>query len=226
MRGASMSRRPSLLGALLVFTVAVGTGAAVGWASAASGSTIVASPSGDDGARGTDASPLHSLARARDVARSASRTTPVNVRLAGGTYRLSAPLVLDARDSGVTWTAAPGAHPVVSGGVKVTGWTLTDAARGLGSAPLSMDTRQLYLNGARAQRARGPLPVTLKATATGYTASSPVMSGWRNPSDIEFVYTGGGGARDPGDGARPGGRGGCPGGAGTGAPPPQGPPRP
>jgi hypothetical protein len=188
-----MSRRPSLLGALLAFTVAASTGAAVGWASAASGTTIVVSPSGDDGAPGTDARPLRSLSRARDVARSASRTAPVSVRLAGGTFRLSAPLVLDSRDSGVTWTAAAGAHPVVSGGVKVTGWTLTDAAKGLWSAPLSFFTRQLYVDGSRAQRARGRLPVTLKATATGYTASSPVMSGWRNPGDIEFVYTGGDG---------------------------------
>jgi fibronectin type III domain protein/parallel beta helix pectate lyase-like protein/glycosyl hydrolase family 141 len=186
-----MSRRPSLLRALVVFALVAASGTVVGLAYGATGTTVVVSPSGDDTAPGTPAQPVRSLSRARDLARAA--THPVTVQLLDGTYRLSSPLVLDARDSGVTWSAASGAHPVVSGGVKVGGWALTDAARGLWSASLSVNTRQLYVNGVRAQRARGRVPVALKATATGYTAASPVMSTWRNPSDVEFVYTGGDG---------------------------------
>jgi hypothetical protein len=122
----------------------------------------------------------------------------IDVELYGGTYRLSAPLSLDARDSGtnghtVQWTAAPGARPVLSGGTQLTGWTLSDRDKGIWSAPApaGLQSRQLYVDGVRAQRAAGPLPVHLKATATGYTADSDVMSSWRNPADLEFVYTGG-----------------------------------
>jgi hypothetical protein len=183
-----MSRRTRWLAVLGALALA-GTGSVA--ALAATGTTIVVSPSGSDTAPGTPTQPVRTLSRARDLARSAA--APVTVRLTDGTYRLSAPVRLDARDSGVTWTAAPGAHPVVSGGVRVTGWALTDPGRGLWSAPLSVDTRQLYVNGVRAQRARGRAPVALKATGTGYTAATPAMSTWRNPSGIEFVYTGGDG---------------------------------
>src|SRR5256886_17705503 len=115
---------------------------------AATGTTVVVSPTGDDSAPGTAARPVRTLAHARDLARAAA--APVTVSLTDGTYRMSAPLVLGSRDSDVIWTAAPGAHPVVSGGVRVTGWTLTDATRHLWSAPLSFLTRQLYVDRRRA----------------------------------------------------------------------------
>ncbi|HEX4226878.1 MAG TPA: fibronectin type III domain-containing protein [Pseudonocardiaceae bacterium] len=122
----------------------------------------------------------------------------IKVNLAGGTYRLAAPLQLTARDSGsngfnVIWAAEPGATPVLSGGRQITGWHLTDPSRNVWSAPApaNLQTRQLYVNGVRAQRASGPLPVKLTVTPTGYTASSDAMASWRNPGDLEFVYTGG-----------------------------------
>jgi hypothetical protein len=94
------------------------------------------------------------------------------------------------------WTAASGAHPVVSGELRVTGWSVTDAARGVWSAPAPTgltNTRQLYVDGVRAQRARGVAPVALTATATGCAASQATMASWHDPSQIEFVYTGGDG---------------------------------
>src|SRR5438876_262779 len=68
-------------------------------------------------------------------------TGDVRVQFAGGTYRLAAPLALDARDSGtnghnVVWTAASGARPVLSGAVRVTGWTQVDPGRNVWSAPV------------------------------------------------------------------------------------------
>ncbi len=120
-----MSRhRPSLRAALVAFAVAIGSGTLTGLAFGASGTTIVVSRSG----------PVKSLPQARDLARTSAH--PVTIQVSDGTYRLSSPLALDSRDSGVTWTAAPGAHPVVSGAAKVTGWTLTDPAHGVWSAPL------------------------------------------------------------------------------------------
>lgn len=50
---------------------------------------------------------------------------------------------------------------------------------------------QLYVDGVRAQRARGAVPVRLTQTAVGYTASSDTLAHWRHPSDAEFVYTSG-----------------------------------
>jgi hypothetical protein len=61
------------------------------------------------------------------------------VRLAGGTYRLSAPLTFTRADSGanghtVSWQAAPGARPVISGARKATGWTQLDPAQNIWKA--------------------------------------------------------------------------------------------
>ncbi|WP_285748447.1 right-handed parallel beta-helix repeat-containing protein [Lentzea sp. NBRC 105346] len=111
----------------------------------------------------------------------------MTVEIAGGTYRLTAPLELDARDHDVTYQAAPGERPLISGGVRVTGWR-KDGDLWSAPAPKQLkNTRQLYVDGARAQRARGQVAVT--ATATGYEGDVQ----WRNPSDVEFVYTGGDG---------------------------------
>jgi hypothetical protein len=192
--------RRVLAAAALVGLAVAGTVWAV-TAAAATGTVVYVSPSGDDANPGTQDAPIRTLARAQSLVRTlnASLTADLTVQLADGTYRLTAPLSLNALDSGsgghrVIWTAATGAHPVVSGGMRVTGWTLTDSTRNLWSAPVPSgltDTRQLYVDGVRAARAAGRLPVSLTQTATGYTASADTMSRWRNPSSIEFVYGGG-----------------------------------
>ncbi|HXS98360.1 MAG TPA: right-handed parallel beta-helix repeat-containing protein [Candidatus Limnocylindrales bacterium] len=168
------------------------------WASLSYGQIYV-SPSGDDAATGTQAHPIRTLEHARDLIRSRipQMTADLTVHLASGTYRLGRPLVLDARDSGsaghnVVWAGDSGA--IVSGGVRLTGWKLMDRARNVWTAasPADLDnTRQMWVDGVRAHRASGRLPVSVTMTATGYTASSDLMSYWKNVSGIEFVYTGG-----------------------------------
>jgi hypothetical protein len=165
----------------------------------ASPGDIYVSPWGSDRAPGTWWLPVRTLQRARDLvrARNTNLTADLTVHVYPGVQRLSAPLVLDARDSGsgghrVIWQGSPGT--VVSGGRQVTGWHPVPGKPGLWAAraPKGVDnTRQLYVDGVREQRARGPLPVTLTATATGYTASADTISHWRNPGDVEFVYTAG-----------------------------------
>src|SRR6185312_6525752 len=115
------------------------------------------------------------------------------VQLAGGVYRLSAPLVLGAADSGsngypVTWQAASGATPVISGGQQVTGWTLHDSTNNIYSAsvPAGTDSRQLYIDGALAPRAAISINrsdvamttsgMTIKNSALNYLASLPEQS--------------------------------------------------
>ncbi|MDJ0340708.1 fibronectin type III domain-containing protein [Streptomyces sp. PH10-H1] len=166
---------------------------------ASSAADVYLSPDGDDHASGTAEQPVRTLEHARDLvrARTGHLTADLTVHLAPGTYRQSEPLVLDARDSGgnghrVVWDGAGSA--VVSGGRQVTGWQQVAARPGLWAAPAPSglaDTRQLYVDGVRAQRARGEVPVDLTVTSTGYTASAGTLATWRNIGDAEFVYTSG-----------------------------------
>ncbi|GAA4721143.1 hypothetical protein [Phytohabitans rumicis] len=96
-----------------------------------------------------------------------------------GTYRLNEPLRFDAADSGrgghtVTWRASGGAT-ILSGAQPVTGWALDDAATGIYKAHVGtgFDARQLYVDGALAQRARIRLArtdITLNLIATSHAA--------------------------------------------------------
>jgi hypothetical protein len=132
------------------------------------------------------------------------------VELTDGTYRLSAPLQFGPTDSGrnghqVIWSAAPGAHPVLSGAIHVTGWKLTDAANNVWSAPVPDDlaTRQIYVDGAEApiaQTTPAEQHVTFAAANGGYTttpdwgAQLQDQIGTAALRRVEFVYSGGNGA--------------------------------
>ena len=180
---------------------AVALTAAPAGASGSHGSDVYVSAAGNDRQPGTSLLPVRTLQRAQALVRerTSHATGDITVHLAPGVFDLSQPLQLDARDSGVNghrviWQGAGSSRTEISGGKQVTNWRPVPGRPGLYAAPepKGMDnTRQLYVNGVREQRAQGTLPVTLKSTATGYTASAPTMAGWRNPSDIEFVYTAG-----------------------------------
>ncbi len=159
---------------------------------------IWVSPRGNDHAEGSRRHPFRTLFRARDVARSARRShrqAQINVYLLDGTYRLTKTLVLDRRDSGragaeVAWSAAPGARPVISGAIRVRGWRVHDAARGIYVARVArgLRARQLYVDGSRAVRARSAMyPPGFTRTPGGFQASDESMAGWRNQSSIEAV---------------------------------------
>jgi hypothetical protein len=168
---------------------------------AAARSDIYVSPDGDDTHAGTKESPIRTLQHARDLARSRDREmqSDLTIHFGPGTYRLSEPVVLEPEDSGtgghnLVFRAEPGARPVISGSVQVTGWKLADAARNLWSAPAPAalkNTRQLYVDGGRKPRASGRAPAQLTQTENGYRDGSETLAHWRNPGDIEFVYTGG-----------------------------------
>ncbi len=203
-RGHIMSGR-ALRRLLLAGTTAVlataGMVLVAGPAAAAAPPTVLfVSPHGDDANPGTGRRPVRTPEHARDLVRAMNQrmTADIVVLLLPGTYRLTRSLELDARDSGtgghrVIWTGLPLARPVISGGVPITGWHRTGLDSPVWSAPAppGLATRQLYVDGIRAQRAGGAVPVTLTATATGYTTSAPTMAGWRNPTQLEFLYTGG-----------------------------------
>jgi hypothetical protein len=173
---------------VLAGTATAGLAAAVGitaWASPAlAATTIYAAPSGS-GTTCSSAQPC-SLTGAQAAVRSLndSMSDDIVVQLADGVYRLSSPFRLTAEDSGtnghsVVWQAAPSAHPTISGARAVTGWTQADAGRNIWRADVGagIDTRQLYVNGAVATRARTQVTRSdFTVTTTGLRFTNGALS--------------------------------------------------
>lgn len=172
------------------------------------------SPTGNDASPGTRAEPFLTVERARDAIRSldgAKRDGEIVVHIRGGDYRLARTIVLDWRDSGlnghrVIYRAAPAEHPVICGSLRVQGWSLYDKELGIYRAYVGRrESRQLYVNGRRAIRARTePYPAGFRP-AYFYFPGMPSRagiefiptglnpgrwrdpSGWTNPRDVEAV---------------------------------------
>lgn len=153
---STMVWRPVLAAAALTAALTV-----LAPTASAATTTLYASPSGT-GTTCSAAAPC-SLSAAQAAVRSLTSTMSddIVVELAGGTYRLSTPLRLTAADSGnnghqVVWRAAPSARPVLSGARAVTGWSVADAGKNIWRANVGtgIDSRQLYVDGAIATRAR------------------------------------------------------------------------
>jgi hypothetical protein len=127
--------------------------------------TICVSPQGSDDASGTPENPFRTLERAQRAVREVNGDHDVTVQLADGTYRLQRPLIFTASDGGrngyhVSWVAAQGARPVISGAVPVTGWKLFDKERQIyvANVPEGIDSRQLWVNDALAIRSFIEIP--------------------------------------------------------------------
>jgi hypothetical protein len=134
-------------------------------------------------------------AQAKVRAATPAMHSDIDVVLAGGTYRLSRTLSFSAAqgDGGehgysVSYEAAPGARPVLSGGEQVTGWTEGPGGVWQAQVPAGTQTRQLYVNGVRANIASEAAPGGLTQTATGYTTTDSTIENYGNISDVEFVY--------------------------------------
>jgi hypothetical protein len=124
----------------------------------------------------------------------------ITVELADGVYSLTAPLVFTAADSPsggsgapgadagpppgnpnghtIVWQAAMNAHPVLSGATKVTGWAVSDTTKNIwkASVPSTFATRQLYVDGKLATRARSGVvkrsDMNMQTTGWSFTNSS------------------------------------------------------
>lgn len=154
---------------------------------------------GDTASGETPDKAFRSLERARDAARALQGdwSGDVEIVLHGDRYAMTKPLELGSTDSGrnghrLRFVAAPDANPVLDGGIRITGWKPDDQHPGLwrASVPAELATRQLFVNGRRALRARSITSMDgLERTDTGYTlpGESP-LADWKNPSDLELVY--------------------------------------
>ena len=171
-----------------------GSSGATGGGGAPAGNHFYTSPTGS-GTTCAVAEPC-SITQAQTAVRAfagALRADAV-VELGDGTYALGAPLRFGENDSGtaghpVVWRAAAGAHPILSGAKKITGWTLSDAGRNIwkASAPGAFATRQLYVDGKIAVRARmevGRSSVSFNSVGIGGVPSA--VAGVSQPSRVEF----------------------------------------
>ena len=143
-----------------------------------SGNIYVSATGGNDKADGSIGHPLQTVGEALKRAREWRRlkapeaSEDIRIILDGGIYRQTSPLFLRPEDSGTETSAtiicAPeGTDAVISGGVEVKGWTrgcddprISPELRDkiwVADAPLDgnrlVETRQLYVDGAKAQRA-------------------------------------------------------------------------
>ncbi|GAA4564500.1 discoidin domain-containing protein [Planotetraspora kaengkrachanensis] len=182
-------------GLALAVTTLVPAGAASAEQAHSADVTLYVSPvTGRDGNPGTKARPFKTLEGARDHVRSISRKArgDIDVVLADGTYPLTRTFTLTSADSGrnghrTTYRAAPGAHPVISGGTQVRGWALSDPARNIYKAHVGdIDTRQLYVDGELETRARDrDNPPGFSKTATGYAIIDQSLQHLKNQQYIE-----------------------------------------
>jgi len=172
------------------------------------GVVVYVATDGDDGwtgrlptpnAKRTDG-PLATPARARDAVRALKAAgqlvRPVTVYLRSGTYFLTEPLALTPEDSGaeaapITWKAYRNEKPVLSGGVRVTGFKKGEGGRWTAPAPAGIGEgqwkfRQLFVNGRRANRTRLPKQWYYRVVSTpGMPKEQP---SWNYPSDkFEFA---------------------------------------
>ncbi len=176
-------------------------------------------PNGDDRNPGTQAKPFATPARARDAVRALKKAqggtlkTPVTVLLQGGTYSLAEPLLFAPEDSGsaaspVTWAAAPGAKPVLSGGRRIGGWKqVMVQGKALWGADIpevkagKWAFHQLWVNGERRTRARHPnqgflriagLPDVKKETPYNqgqkrFRFAAGDLKRWDNLTDVDVI---------------------------------------
>ncbi len=137
------------------------------------------------------------LATAQTEVRGLAKLFPgdIDVDLSGGVYRLSRTLVLGPQDSGqrghaVAYRALPGQKPVLSGSQRVTGWTLSDPSHGIYRAAVAkgISSDQLFVDGARAQRARSALnPSGFSLAGSSFVTSDPSYASFTNQSQIQVV---------------------------------------
>ena len=132
------------------------------------GEELFVATDGDDANPGTKAKPLATITAARDAVRgkiAAGLREDVTVRLRGGTYRLTEPVVFGPQDGGtekfsVTYAAFEEERPVISGGRAITGWKAGHDGTWTAVIPEvksgNWQFRELFVGPRRAARARHP----------------------------------------------------------------------
>ncbi|MCB9496132.1 MAG: right-handed parallel beta-helix repeat-containing protein [Fibrobacteria bacterium] len=196
------SRFRACLRALALLVGGVG---GVGSAYSAVQATYYVSPRGSDENPGTEAMPFRTIAKARDVVRESkgTMTGDVVVRLRGGTYVLTEPVVFGPRDGGsdghyVRYENYGDETPLLTGGQPIEGWTIHDQGRNIWkSTGVTRRFRQIYVDGTKGIRARlpnlgnGGSPNFYRLTKVdtngrALNIASSYVSDWKNPTKVEM----------------------------------------
>lgn len=163
------------------------------------------SPDGNDENDGSREAPFQTIEQAVSEVKkwTSDMKGDIIVFLREGVYRQTETLELDQKISGsngysVIFKAYGDENAIISGGMEVTGWKPLDDGSGIYYATVEQDieTRQLYINGEAATRARSesglPNSTYDKCTSpdqkVGHTTTATEMAEWKNQSDIEMVY--------------------------------------
>lgn len=174
---------------------------------------IYVSPNGNANAQGTEADPLDSMESARLKVETMNQdmTGDIVVYFEDGEYLVRDTVAFMPEDSGsngynVIYKAKEGANPVFTGGVPVTNWSNANDANHpeMVVADVNIDnTRQLYVDGELATRAKGNISGNMQRAGekftyttyngnhdayTGFSVDNTEIQSWRNPGDIEFVW--------------------------------------
>lgn len=149
-------------------------------------------------------------------AKGSAQSEDFTVHVAPGKYLLTKTWALGPEDGGdggfkIVWqgiaddsldlfapAASGAAVPIISGAARVDSWKQYNASSNVWSANLAVPTRQLFVNGVRAQRpsrlATDPeaLGKVTSITETGFLVSSEAPLQWSRPDLVEFLFTGSG----------------------------------
>lgn len=186
---------------------------------AAQAADIWVAPNGSDANPGTKDKPVATVAMALRKAREMRRLNDpaiangIHIIITNGVYALSEPLFIRPEDSGTPASptiieAAPGAKPVISGGLSVKGWHkatekiagLPAAAQGkvwVADAPAEagrlLDFRQLWINDKKAIRARDRNADSMNRILSWNHQieqcwiPKPKTAGWEKAAGLEMV---------------------------------------
>ncbi|MEX1651766.1 hypothetical protein ABZ960_00965 [Streptomyces pseudovenezuelae] len=180
-----------VLGALLCAALIAPTPAA-----AATPTLLYAAPTGSGSTCSVSAPCSLDGAKAKVQGLVSAMAADIDVYLRGGTYRLTQAFTLGPSDSGknghkVVYAAYPGEKPVLNGAKKITGFSLFDSAKNIyrAAVPAGTQSQQLFVDGVRAQRARGPLnPGGFTLSGSSFTTSDTSYTSFTNTSSVEVAY--------------------------------------
>lgn len=140
---------------------------------------IYVSPTGNDNSPGTKNQPMKTIIQTKKIAvemLESGKEPEITVWLADGIYPVAEPLIFEplksaSKNAKLVFKAEKDAKPVISGGVRITGWTKNTA--GFWETKVSEnlkemnDFRELFIDGKRAIRARFPNEGYLKVKKAG-----------------------------------------------------------
>ena len=117
----------------------------------------------------------------------------IKIEIREGSYTLDSTLLFNEKDSGengftIIYEAYHCEKPIIVGGDAINNWTVYDKQKNIFKATIAINanSRQFYVNGKRAVRARSYNAIGWKENGDGYDCPSTIAL-WKDIKDIEVV---------------------------------------